>query len=102
MLWVMPVTAADMEYRRTHGHEALERLFDEYAIVPTDPRRPSVVSEPRGHGPGTGDRRGAAARSTAWRGRHRALRSAVHPRSGVAASPTGSSERRSRKRTGWG
>ncbi|QTE03099.1 suppressor of fused domain protein [Streptomyces cyanogenus] len=43
ILWVMPVTTAEMEYRRTDGHEALERLFDEYAIVPTDPRRPSVV-----------------------------------------------------------
>ena len=43
ILWMLPVTAAAMEYRRTHGHEALERLFHEYAIVPTDPRRPSVV-----------------------------------------------------------
>lgn len=43
ILWVLPVTAAESGYRRTHGHEALERLFDEYAIVPTDPRRPSVV-----------------------------------------------------------
>ncbi|WP_333772983.1 hypothetical protein [Streptomyces sp. IBSBF 3136] len=41
------MTAAVMEYRRTHGHEALERLFDEYAIVPTDPPRPSVVTDPR-------------------------------------------------------
>ncbi|MEU1710519.1 suppressor of fused domain protein [Streptomyces sp. NPDC005706] len=43
ILRVLPVTAAEMEYRRTQGHEALERLFDENAIVPTDPRRPSVV-----------------------------------------------------------
>ncbi|MFF4021027.1 suppressor of fused domain protein [Streptomyces sp. NPDC001843] len=43
VVWVLPVTAAEMEYRRTHGHETLERLFDEYAIVPTDPRRPSVA-----------------------------------------------------------
>ncbi|MDX2592838.1 hypothetical protein PV343_11295 [Streptomyces sp. WI03-4A] len=42
ILWVLPVTAAVMEYCRTHGHEARERLFDEYAIVPTGPRRPSV------------------------------------------------------------
>ncbi|MFG2282480.1 suppressor of fused domain protein [Streptomyces asoensis] len=43
ILWVLPVTAAESAYRREHGHEALERLFDEHAIVPTDPRRPSVV-----------------------------------------------------------
>ncbi|KUN81097.1 hypothetical protein AQJ66_24285 [Streptomyces bungoensis] len=43
IVWVLPVTAAEMEYRRTHGHKALERLFDQYAIVPTHPRRPSVV-----------------------------------------------------------
>ncbi|MET9451113.1 hypothetical protein [Streptomyces cinerochromogenes] len=40
---MLPVTAAEMEYRRTHSHEAFERLFDKYAIVPTDPRRPSVI-----------------------------------------------------------
>jgi aminoglycoside phosphotransferase len=43
ILWVLPVTAAEMAYRREHGHEALEQLFDEHAIVPTDPRRPSVA-----------------------------------------------------------
>lgn len=43
ILWVLPVTAAEMEYRREHGHEALERLFDEHAIVPTDPKRRSVA-----------------------------------------------------------
>ncbi len=37
------MTADEREYRRTHGHEAIERLFDEYATVPTGPRRPSVV-----------------------------------------------------------
>ncbi|MFG2298502.1 suppressor of fused domain protein [Streptomyces sp. NPDC048603] len=43
MLWALPVTAAEMEYRREHGHEALGQLFDEHAIVPTDPRRPSIA-----------------------------------------------------------
>ncbi|MFI2641917.1 suppressor of fused domain protein [Streptomyces sp. NPDC018610] len=43
ILWALPVTAAEMAYRREHGHEALEQLFDEHAIVPTDPRRPSVA-----------------------------------------------------------
>ncbi|WTF40468.1 hypothetical protein OG973_36605 (plasmid) [Streptomyces cyaneofuscatus] len=32
-----------MEFRRHHGHEALEQLFDEAEIIPTDPFRASVV-----------------------------------------------------------
>ncbi|MEU5149868.1 suppressor of fused domain protein [Streptomyces yangpuensis] len=43
MLWTLPVTSAEIEFRRSHGHEALERLFDEAGIVPTDPYRASVV-----------------------------------------------------------
>ncbi|MER6818013.1 suppressor of fused domain protein [Streptomyces cellulosae] len=43
ILRALPVTAAETAYRREHGHNALERLFDEHAIVPTDPRRPSVA-----------------------------------------------------------
>lgn len=43
ILWTLPVTAAEIEFRRRHGHEALERLFDEAEIVPTDPFRASVV-----------------------------------------------------------
>ncbi|MFC9492563.1 suppressor of fused domain protein [Streptomyces hydrogenans] len=43
VLWALPVTAAEMDYRREHGNEALERLFDEHAILPNDPKRPSVV-----------------------------------------------------------
>ncbi|MFJ8808868.1 suppressor of fused domain protein [Streptomyces sp. NPDC102490] len=43
ILRVLPVTAAEMAHRREHSHEALEQLSDEHAIVPTDPRRPSVV-----------------------------------------------------------
>lgn len=43
ILWALPVTAAEMAYRREHGHEALEQLFDEHAITPTDPRRPSAA-----------------------------------------------------------
>ncbi|MEW2303142.1 suppressor of fused domain protein [Streptomyces sp. NPDC006655] len=39
----LPVTAAEIEFRVAHGHEALERLFDEARIVPTDPFRRSVV-----------------------------------------------------------
>ncbi|UUY45982.1 suppressor of fused domain protein [Streptomyces yangpuensis] len=43
VLWTLPVTSAEIEFRRSHGHEALERLFDEAGIVPTDPYRASVV-----------------------------------------------------------
>ncbi|MFF0298846.1 suppressor of fused domain protein [Kitasatospora sp. NPDC004614] len=43
VLWLLPVTSAEIAFRRAHGHEALEQLFDEHAIDPTDPRRPSVV-----------------------------------------------------------
>ncbi|MFC8366933.1 MULTISPECIES: suppressor of fused domain protein [unclassified Streptomyces] len=43
ILWALPITAAETAHRRQHGHESLERLFDEHAIVPTDPGRPSVV-----------------------------------------------------------
>ncbi|MFG2976973.1 suppressor of fused domain protein [Streptomyces sp. NPDC048331] len=43
ILWLLPVTAAEMAYRREHGHEALEQLFDEQAIIPTDPLRASVA-----------------------------------------------------------
>ncbi|MGW6999173.1 hypothetical protein [Streptomyces virginiae] len=39
----MPVTAAEIEFRRRHGHEALEELFDEAEINPIDPFRASVV-----------------------------------------------------------
>ncbi|MFJ6795055.1 suppressor of fused domain protein [Streptomyces sp. NPDC091268] len=43
ILWTLPVTAAEIAYRRQYGHEALEQLFDEAQILPTDPFRASVV-----------------------------------------------------------
>lgn len=43
VLWTLPVTTAEIEFRRQHGHEALEQLFDEAEINPTDPFRASVV-----------------------------------------------------------
>ncbi|WP_329413568.1 suppressor of fused domain protein [Streptomyces sp. NBC_00704] len=43
ILWALPVTGAEIAFRREHGHEALEQLFDEVAIVPTDPFRASVA-----------------------------------------------------------
>ncbi|MEV8039028.1 suppressor of fused domain protein [Streptomyces sp. NPDC086182] len=43
ILWTLPVTAAEIEFRRHQGHEALEQLLDEAEIIPTDPFRASVV-----------------------------------------------------------
>jgi hypothetical protein len=43
ILWTLPVTTAEIEFRRRHGHEALERLFDEAEIDPLDPFRASVA-----------------------------------------------------------
>ncbi|MDQ0798125.1 hypothetical protein QFZ58_006613 [Streptomyces sp. B1I3] len=37
------MTTAEIEFRRRHGHEALEQLFDEAQIIPTDPFRTSVA-----------------------------------------------------------
>ncbi|MFE1440512.1 suppressor of fused domain protein [Streptomyces sp. NPDC058739] len=43
ILWTLPVTAAEIAFRRQHGTEALEQLFDAAQIIPTDPFRRSVV-----------------------------------------------------------
>ena len=43
IVWTLPVTTAEIEFRRRHGHEALEQLFDEAEIIPTDPFRASVA-----------------------------------------------------------
>ncbi|PKW05985.1 Suppressor of fused protein (SUFU) [Streptomyces sp. 1222.5] len=43
ILWLLPITKAEKDYRREQGLEALESLFDERAIDPVDPQRPSVV-----------------------------------------------------------
>ncbi|MGY4981697.1 suppressor of fused domain protein [Streptomyces sp. 900105755] len=43
ILWTLPVTTAEIEFRRRHGQEALEQLFDEAEIIPTDPFRASVA-----------------------------------------------------------
>jgi hypothetical protein len=43
ILWLLPITRAEKDFRREGGLEALESLFDEHAIDPVDPRRASVV-----------------------------------------------------------
>ncbi|MCM2393563.1 hypothetical protein NBG84_35715 [Streptomyces sp. CWNU-1] len=37
------MTAAEIELRRHHGHEALDHLFNEAEIIPTDLFRASAV-----------------------------------------------------------
>ncbi|MFI0357182.1 suppressor of fused domain protein [Actinomadura sp. 9N407] len=41
-LWLLPVTASEIAFRRTHGTEALEQLFDQAGIDPVDPDRAAV------------------------------------------------------------
>lgn len=43
ILWTLPVTAAEIEFRRSQGHEALEQRLDDAGIIPTDPFRASVA-----------------------------------------------------------
>lgn len=43
LLWALPVTAAEIAFRRQYGHEELEQRFDAAEIIPTDPFRASVV-----------------------------------------------------------
>ena len=42
-LWLLPITAAERAFARSHGVEALEHLFDEHAINPLAVQRGSVV-----------------------------------------------------------
>ncbi len=44
VLWLLPVTQTEREYKMSHGLEALEKLFDSQAIEYWDLRRPSVVA----------------------------------------------------------
>ncbi|MFE2557371.1 suppressor of fused domain protein [Streptomyces sp. NPDC059352] len=43
ILWLLPITAAEKDFRREMGLEALEVRFDEHAIDPVDPKRASVA-----------------------------------------------------------
>jgi hypothetical protein len=42
-LWIIPITAGEVEYRRTHGTDALEERFEQSNFDFSDPHRPSVV-----------------------------------------------------------
>lgn len=43
LLWLVPVTAAEVEFKRANGLEALEQRFEAAQLDYLDPRRPSVV-----------------------------------------------------------
>lgn len=42
-LWLIPITEAEVEYKKTSGLEALEQKFEQSGFDYLDPRRPSVV-----------------------------------------------------------
>lgn len=41
--WLVPITASEVEYKRVHGLEDLERKFEELNLNYADPARDSVV-----------------------------------------------------------
>jgi hypothetical protein len=43
VLWLLPITEQEKIFRHSHDLEALEQRLEAAAIIPTDPRRPSVV-----------------------------------------------------------
>ena len=43
LLWLLPVTAAEIAFRRQNGTEALEQLFEDTEIDPNDLHRSSVA-----------------------------------------------------------
>ena len=42
-LWLIPIEASEVEYKKSHGIEALESLFEKKKFDYLDPRRQSVV-----------------------------------------------------------
>lgn len=43
LLWLLPITEAERDFKAREGVEALEQLFESAAINPCDPNRASVV-----------------------------------------------------------
>lgn len=43
LLWVLPITRAERDFKRDHGLEALEKRMEDAAIWFADPQRASVV-----------------------------------------------------------
>jgi hypothetical protein len=42
-LWLIPITSSELEYKKRHGIEALESLFEEKQFNYANPKRPAVV-----------------------------------------------------------
>ena len=42
-LWLLPITGSELQYKKTHGLEALEAKFDEHSLGFWDSNRASVV-----------------------------------------------------------
>ena len=42
-LWLIPITAAEVGFKRRNGIEALEKRFEEEQVAYADPSRPSLV-----------------------------------------------------------
>ena len=45
VLWLIPITAAELAFQQTNGTEALEQRFEETSFDYLNPFRPSVVAE---------------------------------------------------------
>lgn len=43
LLWVLPITRAERDFKRAHGVDALEQRFEEVSLDYSDPARSSVV-----------------------------------------------------------
>jgi hypothetical protein len=42
-LWLVPITVAERDFKKVHGLEALEQIFEQKQVDLLDPKRPSVV-----------------------------------------------------------
>lgn len=42
-LWLIPITQSELDYKKQHGLDALERLFEQTGFAYADPMRASVV-----------------------------------------------------------
>lgn len=45
VLWLLPVTGAEVQYKKTNGIDALEERFEEARLNYLDPLRNSVIEE---------------------------------------------------------
>ncbi len=44
-LWLLPITEAEREFKKSHGLEALEEIFDAHHVEYSNPWRASLVSD---------------------------------------------------------